>query len=144
MLAIEDLLGKTEAQVKEHIAYNYCEDPYEAESRKVVQERLEKLDVLVAYESVGSWGCDSTSFFVFKDKETGKLYEMHGSHCSCYGFEGQYGLEETTVEALKSRVKNARSRNQEDEDEHAIFSVGGYDSDATNNARIVNNYINNL
>ena len=144
MLAIEDLLGKTEAQVKEHIAYNYCEDPYEAESRKVVQERLEKLDVLVAYESVGSWGCDSTSFFVFRCKVTDQLYEMHGSHCSCYGFEGQFRLEETTVEALKSRVAHARSNNEDDEDEHAIFSVGGYDSDAINNARIVNNYINSL
>jgi predicted PP-loop superfamily ATPase len=69
---------------------------------------------------------------------------MHGSHCSCYGFEGQFKLEETTTEALKSRVENARSRNQEDEDEHAIFQVGGYDSDATNNARIINNYINSL
>jgi hypothetical protein len=144
MLAIEDLLGKTEAQVKEHIAYQYCEDAYNGESLKIVHDTLEKLDVLVAYESVGSWGCDSTSFFVFKDKETGKLYEMHGSHCSCYGFEGQFRLEETTIEALKFRVASARSHNQEDEDEHAIFSVGGYDSDATNNARIVNNYINNL
>ena len=144
MLAIEDLLGKTEDKVKQHIADNYAKEPYDKEAAKPIMERLEKLDVLIAYESVGSWGCDSTSFFVFKDKETGVLYEMHGSHCSCYGFEGQFGLEETTIEALKSRVEYARSRNQDDEDEHAIFSVGGYDSDATNNARIVNNYINSL
>lgn len=143
MLAIEDLLGKTEAQVKEHIARRYAKD-YDDESVKVVKDQLDNLDVLIAYESVGSWGCDSTSFFVFKDKETGKLYEMHGSHCSCYGFEGQFGLEETTVEALKSRVENARSRNDDEDDEHAIFSIGGYDSDAINNARIVNNYINSL
>jgi hypothetical protein len=144
MLAIEDLLGKTEADVKLHIADNYAEKPYDLESAKVVYNQLDKLDVIVAYESVGSWGCDSTSFFVFKDKETGILYEMHGSHCSCYGFEGQFRLEKTTTEALKSRVENARSRNEEDEDEHAIFSIGGYDSDATNNARIINNYINSL
>ena len=144
MLAIEDLLGKTEEKVKQHIADNYAKEPYNKEAAKPIMERLDKLDVLIAYESVGSWGCDSTSFFVFKDKETGVLYEMHGSHCSCYGFEGQFGLEETTIEALKSRVEYARSRNQDDEDEHAIFSVGGYDSDATNNARIVNNYINSL
>jgi hypothetical protein len=144
MLAIEDLLGKTEADEKLHIADKYAEQPYDKESAKVVYDQLEKLDVLVAYESVGSWGCDSTSFFVFKDKETGMLYEMHGSHCSCYGFEGQFRLEQTTTEALKSRVANARSRNEDDEDEHAIFSIGGYDSDATNNARIINNYINSL
>ena len=143
MLAIEDLLGKTEAEVKGHIVRGYSE--YDtAEDMQFVSEKLEKLDVLVAYESVGWWGCDSTSFFVFKDKETSALYEMHGSHCSCYGFEGQFRLEETTIEALKSRVREARSRNQHDEDEHAIFSIGGYDGDATNNARIINNYINSL
>ena len=144
MLAIEDLLGKTEAEVKQHIADQYAKTPYDKESAKVVYDQLDKLDVLIAYESVGSWGCDSTSFFVFKDKETGKLYEMHGSHCSCYGFEGQFRLEETTIEALKSRVQEARSRNQYDEDENAIFSIGGYDGDAINNARIINNYINSL
>jgi len=144
MLAIEDLLGKTEDGVKKHIAHNYAEQPYDKESAKVVHDKLDKLDVLIAYESVGSWGCDSTSFFVFKHKETGMLYEMHGSHCSCYGFEGQFRLEQTTTEALKSRVENARSRNEDDEDEHAIFSIGGYDSDATNNARIINDYINSL
>jgi hypothetical protein len=143
MLAIEDLLGKTEAEVKGHLVYQYSESN-SAEEMKFVSDQLEKLDVLIAYESVGSWGCDSTSFFVFKDKETGKLYEMHGSHCSCYGFEGQFRLEETTAEALKSRVREARSRNQHDEDEHSIFSVGGYDGDSTNNAKAVNEYIINL
>jgi hypothetical protein len=143
MLAIEDLLGKNEAQVKQHIAEQYAEDFY-IQSIKLVQDELDKLDVLIAYESVGSWGCDSTSFFVFKNKETGELYEMHGSHCSCYGFEGQFRLEPTTVEALKSRVEEARSRNQEEEDEHAIFSMGGYDGDSTNNAKAVNEYIINL
>lgn len=144
MLAIEDLLGRTEEKVKQHIADNYAEYPFDKEAAKPIMEQLDKLDVLIAYESVGSWGCDSTSFFVFKDKETGMIYEMHGSHCSCYGFEGQFKLEETTVEVLKSRVQSARDRNQDDEDEHAIFGVGGYDSDATNNARVVNNFIMSL
>jgi len=143
MLAIEDLLGKTEAEVKGHLVHQYSEYNT-AEDMKFVSDQLEKFDVLIAYESVGSWGCDSTSFFVFKDKETGTLYEMHGSHCSCYGFEGQFGLEQTTIEALKSRVENARSRNQDEDDEHAIFSIGGYDSDSINNARVINNYINSL
>jgi len=144
MLAIEDLLGKTEAEVKQHIADNYAQGPYDKESAKVVYNELDKLDVLIAYESVGSWGCDSSSFFVFKNKETGMLYEMHGSHCSCYGFEGQFRLEETTIEALKSRVENARGRDEDEEDQHTIFCLGGYDSDATNNAKVVNNYIINL
>ena len=139
MLAIEDLLGKTEDAVKKHIAEQYSDNDYD-----YVKEKLEKLDVLIAYESVGSWGCDSTAFFVFKNKETGELYEMHGSHCSCYGFEGQFRLEPTTAEALKARVNEARSRNEDDEDEHTIYSLGGYDGDSTNNARVVNNFIMSL
>ena len=94
MLALEDLKAKTEMEVKEHIAYQYCEDAYNGESLKIVHDTLEKLDVLIAYESVGSWGCDSTSFFLFKDSK-GNLFEMHGSHCSCYGFEGQFRLEKS-------------------------------------------------
>lgn len=33
----------------------------------------------------------------------GKLWEVNGSHCSCYGLEGQWGAEETTREALGMR-----------------------------------------
>jgi hypothetical protein len=34
----------------------------------------------------------------------GKLYEVHGSHCSCYGLEDQWEPEETTWPALAMRV----------------------------------------
>ena len=30
----------------------------------------------------------------------GKLYEVHGSHCSCYGLEDQWSEEETFPEAI--------------------------------------------
>lgn len=36
-------------------------------------------------------------------EEGGKLYEVNGGHCSCYGLEGQWSPEETTWEALKLR-----------------------------------------
>lgn len=35
----------------------------------------------------------------------GHLYEVNGSHCSCYGLEDQWDEEETTVEALRHRVE---------------------------------------
>lgn len=34
-----------------------------------------------------------------------KLYEVNGSHCSCYGLEGQWDPEEVSKEALKHRIK---------------------------------------
>ena len=36
----------------------------------------------------------------------GKLYEVHGSHCSCNGLEGMWDPEETNMEALKMRSCN--------------------------------------
>lgn len=35
--------------------------------------------------------------------KNGKLYEVNGSHCSCYGLEEQWLPEETLLEALLSR-----------------------------------------
>jgi hypothetical protein len=36
-------------------------------------------------------------------RKGGKLYEVNGSHCSCYGLEGQWVPEETLLEALMFR-----------------------------------------
>ena len=33
-----------------------------------------------------------------------RLYEVNGSHCSCYGLEGQWQPEETSLEAIKHRL----------------------------------------
>jgi len=112
-LFLEDLSGMSEQEVIEHIINGYEAD--EAE--------IDKFHILIAYESVGSWGCDSSSFFLLKDKTTGELYENHGSHCSCYGFEGQFEPEPTTIEYLKS--------------EHFYFSCGGYDDSEDANTQKV-------
>lgn len=44
----------------------------------------------------------SGSAFVLLKKGR-KLYEVNGGHCSCFGLEGQWSLEETNVEALLKR-----------------------------------------
>lgn len=36
-------------------------------------------------------------------RKNGKLYEVNGSHCSCYGLEGQWTPEETSIAALMAR-----------------------------------------
>ena len=128
LLALEDLKGKSEIQIKNHLKMEYSGDEMSIES---VAKLLDNLDVLIAYESVGSWGCDSSSFFLFKDKE-GKLYEMHGSHCSCYGFEDQFRLEETESKALWYRMNQSK---------RGVFSPGGYDYNEDKNIAKVNNYI---
>ncbi len=77
--------------------------------------------LVVAYMSVGAWGCDSDAFIVYKAKN-GKFYEVHGSHCSCYGFEGQWEpelVEDFTVFANRSDY---------------MLAGGGYDDDQEKNA----------
>ena len=119
-LYLADLKGYTDKQLISHI----CEE-YETDFVNVA-----KYEFLIAYESVGDWGCDSTSFFLMKDKETGKLYENHGSHCSCYGFEGQFEPEETSVIYLQSSYFG--------------FYTGWYDEEENENEKLVKEYISEL
>lgn len=42
--------------------------------------------------------------FVLFERD-GKLYEVHGSHCSCYGLEGCWNPDEVSVEALNHYMK---------------------------------------
>ena len=56
-------------------------------------------DVLFAYYSYEDYS--GTAFVLYKKGR--KLFEAHGSHCSCDGLEGQWHPEETTWEALDMR-----------------------------------------
>lgn len=58
--------------------------------------------VYLAWYGYGSY--DGRSLVIFKKNK--KLYEVNGSHCSCYGLEGQWRPEETSWEALKMRNLN--------------------------------------
>lgn len=58
--------------------------------------------LFAAYESGNYEG----SAFVLLSRN-GKLYEVHGSHCSCYGLEGQWEEEEASVESIEHRLNEA-------------------------------------
>jgi hypothetical protein len=62
-------------------------------------DALDGAEVLLAWYGYGSYCGDSFVLF----KKDGKLFEANGSHCSCYGLEGQWHPEETSVEALEKR-----------------------------------------
>lgn len=122
MLILEDLKGMSQEQILKHLTDEYGNGN---------GSELENKEVLIAYESVGSWGCDSSSFFLLRDKTTGELYEVHGSHCSCFGFEGQLELERSSVDSLKYRNREAD-----------VFYPGGYDNDEVNNRKAIREFIN--
>lgn len=60
---------------------------------------LDGCNILLAWYGSGSY--DGSAFVLYE--KDGKLYEVHGSHCSCSGLEGQWSPEETSWEALKMR-----------------------------------------
>lgn len=99
------------------------------EDFEVSKEDIGKFHVLIAYKSVGDYGCDSSAWLLLKDKQTKELFEVNASHCSCYGFEQQFEPEETTLDYLKSDKFNFKSK------------TGGYDYNEHGNAEYVNCFI---
>lgn len=57
-------------------------------------------DVLFAAYTYEDYSGDAFVLF----SRDGKLFEVNGGHCSCYGLEGQWDPEETTKEALMKRL----------------------------------------
>lgn len=65
----------------------------------VNSEELEGVEILYAFYNGDPW--EGMAHVIFRKND--KLYEVNGSHCSCYGLEGQWKPEETTVKALLFR-----------------------------------------
>ncbi len=62
----------------------------------ISQETVKESEILFAeYETPDYEGYASVVFL-----RNNKLYLVCGSHCSCYGLEGQWEPEETSMEAL--------------------------------------------
>lgn len=79
------------------------EGVYNKENLKPEQiVKYDHVDVILA-----SYGTDNYSggaFVLFRSTKDGKLYENHGSHCSCYGLKDQWDEEPCDLESLKKRV----------------------------------------
>lgn len=82
---------------REDILHEFTDGTYDLKPKR--SDVPPARDILfAAYEGAAYEGA---AFVIFRCD--GKLYEVHGSHCSCYGLEGQWYEEETTVEALAMR-----------------------------------------
>jgi hypothetical protein len=65
----------------------------------VSAEQSKDIEILYAWYGYGSY--DGQAHVIFRKDD--KVYEVNGSHCSCYGLEGQWEPEETSVIALLAR-----------------------------------------
>lgn len=57
-------------------------------------------------------GYDGSAFVLIENTDTGKLYEIHGSHCSCNGLEGQWEPEEVCPTILYHRYKGTHNSDE--------------------------------
>lgn len=90
------------------------EGVYSWQDEKTLEEvkqntRWQGLEILLASYGTEDFGGDAFVLF----RRDGKLYEVNGGHCSCYGLgsqgysgdtETQWEPEETTIEALQKRM----------------------------------------
>lgn len=53
----------------------------------------------VLFATYDATGDEGDAFVLFR--QDGALYEVNGSHCSCYGLEGQWSPEKTTLASLR-------------------------------------------
>ena len=68
---------------------------------KVADDFPTEDEILFAYYVDENYSGDAFVLF----EKNGKLFEVHGSHCSCYGLEDQWHPEETSWEALAIRPR---------------------------------------
>lgn len=64
-------------------------------------DKDELKNVKILYASYEYEDYSGSAFVLFE--QNGELYEVNGSHCSCYGLEGQWQPEETFPEAIEKR-----------------------------------------
>lgn len=117
MLTLCDYNGLKEKEVKGILVTDF----------EIKKEDLKGCRIVVAYCSVGSWGCDSSAFIIFK--KDNKFYEVNGSHCSCYGFEGQWQPEE--INDLNEVIKR----------DNWALAGGGHDDLREQNSKKIREYL---
>lgn len=100
----EDIMNKHLFKMKLAGAEMYVgdfEDKQDVESQFELEAgELRDAFILLAWYGGGCY--DGSAFVLFE--RGGKLYEVNGGHCSCYGLEGQWDPEETSAEAIVHRI----------------------------------------
>ncbi len=86
--------------MKQYFLGNWSDKKDVAEDFQIALEEFDKAKILLAWYGYGDY--DGSAFVLFE--HDGKLYEVNGGHCSCYGLEGQWSPEEVTASELEHRI----------------------------------------
>lgn len=76
---------------------------YRDDDAMPLEEKPEFKGAEILLASYGTPSYEGYAFVLFR--RDGKLFEVNGSHCSCYGLEGQWDPEEVTADELRHRIK---------------------------------------
>ena len=84
----------------------HCNGEYWLEEKEkmraaLADEKFSAAEILLAAYQYEAYSGEAFVLF----RRDGKLYEVNGGHCSCYGLEGQWEPEETTLAALTHRAQ---------------------------------------
>jgi len=84
-------------------------------SNKDIEERfrldpgyLKKNDLITIYAQYNYEDYSGGAFLLFWHKKSNRIFEVNGSHCSCYGLEGQFTLEPTKLRSVVMRESSGR------------------------------------
>lgn len=76
---------------------------YWEENKKLMTKAIEEWrPINILFASYGYENYSGDAYVLFE--RDGKLFDVIGGHCSCYGLEGQFSPTETTLEAIKMRL----------------------------------------
>lgn len=99
---------------------SFAKHTYDSSTMRYVDEQIADFpkDEEILFASYGGGGYDGDALVLFQ--RDGKLYEVHGGHCSCYGLEDQWDPGEVTWAALALRPREGYSRVLYDHDSDAV------------------------
>lgn len=104
--------------------------------------------ILFAHYADGDYS--GSAWVIFYDSELDKLYEVHGSHCSCNGLEDQWDPEETTKEEILARINRGGQSSYDttsakkalEEWDNNITIIDDFDFDSLPTPKQIKNSIN--
>jgi hypothetical protein len=85
----------------EEMFADFEDSRYTDEARSPIDGK-ENVEVLLASYTYENYS--GNAFVLFRDTSNGQLYEVNGSHCSCYGLGGRWDPEPTSIAELRYRL----------------------------------------
>lgn len=99
----EDIYMTDEEYKMENAPYSNTE--FFIKRKNELKNAIEKYsDINILFASYGEDNYSGDAWVLFE--QDGKLYEVNGSHCSCYGLEGQWCPEEVSLKEIENRIIN--------------------------------------